>query len=215
MTTAFLLVRSAASQRRFGEFCRAASTTAGDVLAAQPSQRLRCLEAGSRVRHCWIARYPDAEAARAAFALLDTAVLSVPDAPEVLLAPGVPAAASPETAHLPPRPDGYGAEAQPPELMLIEGDATDAEAMGRYRDIIMPLLESLGGYYHVYTPGHAVEVLSGHWERGFLALSRWPGAHAADAFWLGGTYQGAAIPERVGAGRFDVVAFTGERDEVP
>jgi ketosteroid isomerase-like protein len=59
-----------------------------------------------------------------------------------------------------------------------------------------------------------VEVLSGTWERGFLALSRWPGAHAARAFWLGAPYQGEAIPERAGAGAFDVVALAGERDDV-
>lgn len=212
----FLIIRSDSSQRRFAEFCDVAgpavSAAGGQLVAARPCQTLRVLEAGSRAWHTWIARYPDPDVARANLAALPRDGLRGAGEAQVLLAPGLPAPLPPELAHLPAPRDDQGAETQPPTLMLIEGDAWDDAAMGRYRDIILPLLTSLGGHYHVYTPGAAVTVLGGDWGRGFLALSRWPAAHAADAFWLAEAYQGAAIPARTGAGRFEVVTCVGERD---
>ena len=94
--------------------------------------------------------------------------------------------------------------AGPAAYMLIEGSMSNPEAMGRYRDIIFPMIREGAAYYLIYAASTAVKVLNGVWSEQALIVSHWPDYQAAQDFWYCDRYQNLAIPTRAGAGRFSV-----------
>ena len=121
-----------------------------------------------------------------------------------LAAPGVPPGGDPDDPDLPCRASVVPVTGSGAALMLVQGSVTDPERIGRYRDIIRPLLLDNGGYYILYTLADRVEVLAGRWAEHALIVSIWPARDNARAFWDCETYQHTAIPARAGAGRFTV-----------
>jgi uncharacterized protein (DUF1330 family) len=210
---AYLVLRSRASHAAFSGFC-AVHRASCDLVAARGAHQLEVLEPGSRAMHTWISRWPSMTAAREGFRALDLSALQLPEPPLVLLAAAVPDdGLPPELDFVPTHRNVVVGRSQPPTLMLIEGTATDQERMDRYRDIILPLMREQDAFYLSFELGGAVEVLSGAWNEAIFAISRWPQAHAARAFWLGRRYQEDAIPLRLDVGTFQVVTLEGESDD--
>jgi uncharacterized protein (DUF1330 family) len=213
MQRAYLVLRTCAPYAAFARFV-AAHAGIGELVAARGAQELQVLEPGSPAMHTWIARFPSLAAAREAFTGLDLAGLARPQPPLVLAANAVPDAGFPgELAFVPTHRNVPAVPSQPPTLMLIEGTATDQARMDAYRDIILPLMREQDAFYLSFELGGAVEVLSGAWDEAIFAISRWPQAHTARAFWLGRRYQDDAIPLRIDVGAFRVVTLAGERDD--
>lgn len=209
----YLIIRSRTSHICFQRFCAANRNHGGILVAARPIHDIETLEPGSVPLHTWIALFPSMESAKQAWQRMDRGELLKPEAPLVLAAKAVPADGY-EDDIIPTHLNVSAGPEQPPTLMLIEGSATDPDAMNAYRDIIMPMLKERGGYYLIYEPGGNVEVLSGTWDEAVFAISRWPTAHAARDFWLAGRYQDTAIPLRINVSAFQVVTLEGERDDV-
>lgn len=210
---AYLILRSRSSHATFSTFCAAHRGTCA-VAAARGAHDLEVLEPGTPAMHTWISRWPSTASARDGFKALDLSMLQRPEPPLVLLAAAIPDAGLPSAMEFVPTHRNVAAgHAQPPTLMLIEGTARDQERMDRYRDIILPLMREQGAFYLSFELGGSVEVLSGSWDEAIFALSRWPQAHTARAFWLGRPYQEVAIPLRIDVGRFHVVTLEGEPDE--
>lgn len=208
---AYLIIRTKAPYVNFQRFC-AANRAVGTLVAARSIHEIEALEPGSVPLHTWIARFPSVDAARAAWASVDRSEFEKPEAPLVLLMNAMPEKGVPDDA-VPTHVNVSPGPAQPPTLMLIEGSATDQEAMDRYRDVILPMLKERGAYYIVFELGGNIEVLSGQWDEAIFAISRWPAAHLARDFWLSGTYQKKAIPLRIDVSAFQVVTLEGERDD--
>ncbi len=173
--------------------------------------QVESLEPGSVPRHVLLAWAPLLEAARAAWGAMAKAPLSQPAPPLVLAALAVP-------------DDGFGQPSIPtlasvgptavenPGLMLVEGSASDQEAMDRYRDIILPMLFEARAYYTIFELGGTIDVLSGEWDEAILAISRWPNRKTARDFWLCEQCQQSAIPIRLAISRFEVLLFEGRDD---
>ena len=213
MQRAYLVLRSRASHADFSAFC-AAQRGRCEVVAARGAHQLQALEPGTPLAHTWISRWPSKDAAREGFAALDLRTLQQPEPPQVLLAAAIPDEGLPAAMDFVPTHRNVDAVLpQPPTLMLIEGTATDQARMDRYRDIILPLMREQDAFYLSFELGGSVEVLSGAWEEAIFAISRWPQAHTARAFWLGRRYQEDAIPLRIDIGRFHVATMEGEHDE--
>jgi len=209
--SAYLIVRTQAPHGRFLSFCDVVGDGGGRLVAARPANRIDVLEPGSSPLHTWIGLFPSMQAAKAAWAAMDAGLLAAPAPPLVLAAHAVPKEGYPDDA-IPTHLNVSRGPAQPPTLMLIEGSAGDQAAMDRYRDIILPMMKSLGAYYIVFELGGDVEVLSGDWDEAIFAVSRWPSADAARAFWFSDMYQYDAIPLRLHISAFQVVTMDGERD---
>lgn len=209
----YLIVRTRAPHRRFQAFCAAIGHAGGTLVAARSLHDVTALEPGSVPLHIWIAKYPSMEAAKAAWAGMDASLISEPEVPLVLAAKAVPAAGfPPEMDFVPTHKNVNAGPSTPPTLMLIEGSASDQGKMDQYRDIILPLMRSQDAYYICFELGGDIAILSGDWNDAIFAISRWPEAHRAKAFWLSNTYQDEAIPLRLNIGTFSVLTFEGERD---
>ena len=208
----YLIIRSRAPHIRFHRFCQTNSNHGGRLIAARPLHEIEALEPGSVPLHTWIGLFPSMEAAKAAWAAMDTSALQQPVPPLVLAAKAVPEGGYDDDI-IPTHLNVDPGPSQPPTLMLIEGSASDQAAMDQYRDIIMPMLKERGGYYIIYELGGDVAVLSGDWDEAIFAISRWPTPHAARDFWLADLYQDTAIPLRLNVSAFQVVTLTGERDD--
>lgn len=213
---AFLIIRSKAPNWRFQKFCTDNSVNSrGTLVAARPVHDVCALEPGSVPLNTYIVKFQSIEAAKAAWAEMDAACLSEPEPPLVLAAKAIPVEGlPPEMDFVPTHKNVDATPSQPPTLMLIEGSASDQGAMDKYRDIILPMLSERGGYYTCFQIGGDIEVLSGQWDEGIFAISRWPDEHLAKDFWLSSRYQNDAIPIRINIGSFQVVVLEGERDNV-
>jgi uncharacterized protein (DUF1330 family) len=210
---AYLVIRTRASHASFARFCASAADHA-EVVAARGAHETQVLEPGTPAMHTWISRWPSMDAARQAFARLDTSELVLPEPPLALLAAAIPDEGMPaEMDFVPTHRNVKAVQYQPPTLMIIEGTATDQARMDTYRDIILPQMRELDSFYLSFELGGSVEVLSGEWDEAIFAISRWPQAHSARAFWLSHRYQDDAIPLRIDVGRFHVVTLEGEKDQ--
>lgn len=210
----YLIIRSKAPTGRFHEFSRLAAKTGGQVTAVCQVQDSQALEPGTVAQNIWIGKFSSMKAARDAWAILDSSLLSEPEPPVVLAANAIPDdGLPPEMDFVPTRKNVDPGPAQPPTLMLIEGSASDQDEMDRYRDIILPMMRERGSYYICFQIGGDVEVLSGEWDEAIFAISRWPDSRLAQDFWLSARYQQDAIPIRLNIGSFQVVIVTGDRDD--
>ena len=208
-SAAFLIIRSEAPDIRFREFAAQASGQAKPVSATRLND-VEVLEPGTVPMHTLILEYPSREAAREAWSTLSLTSIERPKPPLVLLTSKVPDAgfddpSIPTRANVDPGPDAD------PVLMLIEGSATDQEAMDVYRGIILPMMFERHAYYTAFELGGDVEVLSGAWDEAIFAISRWPSRAAARDFWLCERYQNDAIPLRLDVGRFSVALVAEDR----
>jgi len=205
----FLIVRSKVPALRFDQFCRANAGCGGRLAAACPIHEVAALEPGSQPQHTWIAKFPSMIAARDAWSSrIDASMLAQPEPPLVLAARAVPEEGyPPELDFIPTHRNVDPAPSPSPTLLLIEGSASDAQRMERYRDIILPMMKERRSYYTVFELGGNVEVLSGTWGEAIFAVSRWPKREAALDFWLCREYQETAIPLRLDIGRFSVLAL--------
>ncbi|MBT8445719.1 MAG: hypothetical protein KJO38_01145, partial [Gammaproteobacteria bacterium] len=70
--------------------------------------------------------------------------------------PAVPPAGDPDDPTLPHAGNSPAVDTPGPGLMLVQGVVTDPAAIGRYRDLIRPLLRANHGYYLVYCFADAV-----------------------------------------------------------
>ena len=206
---ALLIIRSEAPDIRFREFAEKASGAA-TLVSATRLHAVEILEPGTVPAHTLILEFPSRRAARAAWRGLPVSLLERPAPPRVLLTAKVPEGgfddpSIPTRANVDPEPDSD------PVLMLIEGSATDQDAMDVYRGIILPMMFERKAYYTVFELGGDVEVLSGIWDEAIFAISRWPSRAAARDFWLCERYQNEAIPLRLDVGRFSVALVAEHR----
>lgn len=206
---ALLIIRSEAPDIRFREFAEAASGVA-TLVSATRLNAVEILEPGTVPAHTLILEFPSRRAARDAWGGLPVSLLERPAPPRVLLTAKVPEGgfddpSIPTRANVDPGPDSD------PVLMLIEGSATDQDAMDVYRGIILPMMFERKAYYTVFELGGDVEVLSGSWDEAIFAISRWPSRAAARDFWLCERYQNEAIPLRLDVGRFGVALVAEQR----
>lgn len=204
-TGAYLVIRSYAPDAQVCRFADAVSAQHKPVGAARLHE-VEALEPGSLPAHTLIIPFADKDAARAAYAEMPKDLIAAPKPPLVLLTGAVPAAGFDDPS-IPTQANAANAVDDGPVLLLIEGSASDQDAMDQYRDIILPMMFDLKSYYTVFDLGGAVEVLSGEWDEAIFAISRWPSREAARAFWLSERYQRDAIPLRLNIGRFEVVAI--------
>ncbi len=186
------------------DWARVVEAEGGAIVAVGAASDNAYLEIGTPPKSIIVATWPSTAAVRAAWSAIARTIIRGDGADLVALAcPGLTeegAADLPNPANAAPV-DLPG----PPAFMVIEGVVTDAEPMGRYRDIIFPMISERGGYYLVYLPRDRVTVLHGDWPQHALIVSRWPNAAAANDFWYSDRYQTLAIPTRTGAGAFSVV----------
>jgi uncharacterized protein (DUF1330 family) len=209
---AYLLMRSFSTDAAFAQFAQAAepacAAQGGRVFLSQPIHRVQTLEPGAPGCHLWAAEFATRAARDAAWRTLESAgvvdLLTAQSPPVVLAMDGLPPEGLPDpsiptAANITP-PDSAG----PPAYMLIEGSVSDQARIDAYRDVILPMIGALGGFYTVFAFASDVAVLSGAWTDQVAIISRWPDVAAAHAFWLSERYQTVAIPKRLGAGDFRV-----------
>lgn len=201
---ALLVIRSHATDERFRAFAEAI-TGSGQTVAASRLHEVEALEPGTCPAHTLVISYSDKDAARDAFGNMPVDLISTPSPPVTLLTAAVPSEGFDDAA-IPTRANVGDHAGNDPVLLLIEGSASDAAAMDRYRDIILPMMFERSAYYLAFELGGSVEVLSGTWEEAIFAISRWPSRELARDFWLSEQYQTTAIPLRIGIGRFHVAA---------
>lgn len=187
-----------------------ASRSGGNVLAQAPAGRVGCLEPGTVGASLLIAKWPDGALLRDAAqrSLLPALRAALPSgaAPLVLAADALPDEGLPQMMDVPttasvPRPPAVPRNT----FLLIRGSAWNQAKLDQYRDVILPMHKERGGYYESFAimPGQ-VEALAGEWRDGIFAISRWPRRDVAEDFWFSERYQTAAIPLRLGGGRFAV-----------
>ncbi|GEM_PF-5811571 len=201
-----MICRAACSRQEFLELANASRNCRTTIALACCDQQ-QLLEPGTPARHTWIRAFADEALAEEGATALDECPPVESGVWETLLVP-VCNPTEEETLGIPIKP-GKPVYDPEPYLMLIEGAVSDEEAIGRYRNIIMPLIKRLGGRYLAYASGDGVVVRHGTWNEPFIALSCWPGEHAANQFWMGSEYQSKAIPARTGAGVFGVSLMRG------
>lgn len=213
-TPAFLVVELAGEHagqvRVLAAAASAARQAGGVVFAHAPSGRVACLEPGTVAAGLLVVRFASRDAAErcARGAVLPLLGEQLPRGavPVVLVADSLPDAGLPELPAIPtsasvPRPRDDARHF----FLLVRGTAWDADRLGAYRDVILPMHFERGGYYEAFAiePGQ-VAALSGTWTEQIFAISRWPSRAAAEDFWYCDRYQLEAIPLRLGAGRFTV-----------
>ncbi|MEI9924367.1 MAG: DUF1330 domain-containing protein [Bradyrhizobium sp.] len=92
-----------------------------------------------------------------------------------------------------------------PAYMIVRADITHEERFGRYRQAVVPLIESFGGR-HIRSG--AVERLEGDQDGSRIALFEFPTVEAIHAFWDSPAY--VPVKEmRRGAATLDVWAVPG------
>ena len=64
--------------------------------------------------------------------------------------------------------------------MLVQGIITNEEQYGKYRQAVMPLIETFGG---MHVRGGTVELLEGRQDERRTALFEFPSMEAIRAFW--------------------------------
>jgi len=95
-----------------------------------------------------------------------------------------------------------------PVYMVVIGNITDRDKMGRYQKALMEsgLYPRYGGYY--IAAGKPVEMFEGDWpESNGMVIARFPSRDAARKFWNSEIYQEKIKPLREGAGTFQVSLF--------
>ena len=199
---AILIIRTQAQDARFREFAAAAADT-GTTISSTRLHDVDVLEPGTLPLHTLVIEFDSRQDALAAHQRLPLSIIEKPAAPQVLLTGKVPDAGFDDPA-IPTRANVKAVPDDGPVLLLIEGSASDQDAMDAYRDIILPMMFERHAYYTVFELGGSVEVLSGEWDEAIFAISRWPSARAARDFWLSERYQQDAIPLRLEIGRFAV-----------
>lgn len=199
---AYLIFRSQAPDNRFQAFAKTASDTAR-VISATRLHEVEVLEPGTLPLHTLILDFDSREAALSAFQNLDLSLIEKPAAPQVLLTGKVPETGFDDPS-IPTRANVEPSGDSNPMLLLIEGSASDPDAMDIYRGIILPMMFERQAYYTVFELGGDVEVLSGEWDEAIFAISRWPSPELARDFWLSERYQNDAIPLRLEIGHFGV-----------
>lgn len=162
MTPQFLVARAPSSAPGLDSLARRCAEVGGAVQAQAPADRTQALEPGTPAMATLIASLPSAEALRTVWR---EAGEPAGNGMLVLSVPGLP-----------------------PAHMVIEGTAYDEEAIGRYRDVILPMMRERGSYYTVFELGGNVEVLAGEWDEAIFAISRWPTIAAARDFWYSERY---------------------------
>jgi uncharacterized protein (DUF1330 family) len=207
--TAFLVVQlpagATAGEDPFTPIAAALERAGGTVLVQSPPTPLEVLEPGTPPEPTLIVRFAGIAALREAWQTVDAQ--SLPPGFRAFAGAGLPPEGLPHS-DLPTRANARPVEAEGPvAFMLVEGTATDQVRMGRYRDMIRPMILERGGYYVAYAPPAGVEVLVGERPPQALILSRWPTLGAARDFWYSERYQTEAIPTRTGAGEFRVLLF--------
>ena len=89
--------------------------------------------------------------------------------------------------------------------MLVQGMITDDEQYDRYRQAVMPLIETFGGRH---VRGGTVELLEGQQNGRRTALFEFPSMEALHAFWNSPEYRPVKELRR-GAADLDVWAIPG------
>lgn len=192
-----------------GQSCR--------LLGKGDRSTVECLEPGTPPAEIALFRFDDAQQAGelwnsdASRRLFSDHGLAGDPGMLALLAPGLPYSGLPEAPEIPTvvsvePPPGRG----PRHYMIIQGTGTDQARMGRYRDIILPMMAELGSYYIAFNIGGGTETLAGTWPWEIFAVSRWPDYRAGHDFWDSDRYRNTAVPLRTGAGTFHVHFFKGE-----
>lgn len=199
---AFLIIRTQAPDARFREFA-AASVGSGTIISSTRLHEVAVLEPGSLPLHTLVIEFDSRQEALNAHQTLPFSTIDKPVAPQVLLTGKVPDGGFDDPA-IPTRANVSEVPNDGPVLLLIEGSASDQDAMDAYRNIILPMMFERHAYYTVFELGGNVEVLSGEWNEAIFAISRWPSAGVARDFWLSERYQDDAIPLRLEIGRFGV-----------
>ena len=69
--------------------------------------------------------------------------------------------------------------------MIVHTKVTDEEQFGRYRQAVMPLIETFGGKH---VRGGAAELLEGEQDERRVALFEFPSMEAIHAFWTSSEY---------------------------
>lgn len=90
--------------------------------------------------------------------------------------------------------------------MLVRSSISDAAAMTRYREAVMPLIARFGGRHIVR--GAVIELLEGRPEDRRLSIFEFPTIEAIRAFWNSPDY-GPVKELRRGAAEFDIWAVEG------
>lgn len=199
---AFLIIRTQAPDARFREFA-AASVDSGTIISSTRLHEVAVLEPGTLPLHTLVIEFDSRREALIARQTLPFSTIGKPVAPQVLLTGKVPDSGFDDPA-IPTRANVSEVPNDGPVLLIIEGSASDQNAMDAYRNIILPMMFERHAYYTVFELGGNVEVLSGEWNEAIFAISRWPSAGAARDFWLSERYQDDAIPLRLEIGRFGV-----------
>jgi uncharacterized protein (DUF1330 family) len=95
---------------------------------------------------------------------------------------------------------------------ILQSKISDAAAMSRYRQAVMPLIERFGGRH--IARAAVVEVLEGRHDGRRLSIFEFPSLEAVHEFWNSADY--IAVKElRRGAAEFDIWAVAGVAAEEP
>lgn len=187
---------------------------AGQLILRASAEEAAVLEIGSEPHAVVVLKFPSAETANR-FATTEPArralnalatdpgflhAVSLPGIPEE----GLPDAPIPTTANvsIPDLPGHRG-------YMLVQGTVSDPDPIGRYMEIIVPLIIERGGVYRVWTDPTGPELLAGNWPAQYVVFSEWPNVDLARDMWFSDAYQNEAIPTRQPASDFTVLLFQG------
>jgi uncharacterized protein (DUF1330 family) len=101
------------------------------------------------------------------------------------------------------------AQSPSPGYLVVVGQSSDREKMGRYASALPPIYAKHEGYYlGIGGPGRGVTWLDGPWANRSLVLGRFPSRAEVDQFWWDEDYR-QATRLRDAAGVFSVLAAEG------